>query len=238
MNNTGTKQPEILIDIRDIWKSFTSGGRKLEVLKGTSFHCDAGELLAVMGPSGCGKTTLLNLISGLDTVDRGEVLFRGRDLIPQAPGQWDSFRRQELGMIFQFNQLLPEFSALENTLLPTMIIGASPDDSEERARHLLGRLGLEDRLSHRPAQLSGGEQQRIAIARALMNGPSLILADEPTGSLDHESGMQVFKLLRNLQEEMGFSCLIVTHNRELAGLCDRIINLNNETGSEPVNSRR
>jgi len=226
-------QKKSLLSIQGVVKSFQSGTKKLVVLNGTTFDCGEGELLAVMGPSGCGKTTLLNLISGLDSVDQGKIIFQGKDLVPNRGTEWDQFRRNFLGMIFQFNQLLPEFSALENTVLPALI--KNPVTSEqheeitEHASHLLSRLGLNERLHHRPAQLSGGEQQRVAIARSLLNSPKLILADEPTGSLDFESGMKVFKMLRELQHEMGFTCLIVTHNRELAIMCDRIIALNKET---------
>ena len=229
MNNT-----EILLQVEQLWKSFHSGTRIIEVLRGINFECAAGELLAVMGPSGCGKTTLLNLISGLDRVDQGSLKYKGKELAGQRDEDWDEFRRHELGMIFQFNQLLPEFSALENTLLPALIASRSKlkslDSVQAKAEELLIKLGLQDRLNHRPSQLSGGEQQRVAIARSLMNSPKLILADEPTGSLDLESGFRVFEMLKTLQKEKGFSCLIVTHNRDLADMCDRIITLYHKTG--------
>ncbi|PIE91506.1 MAG: hypothetical protein CR997_00620 [Acidobacteria bacterium] len=222
-----------LLSIQNLWKSFQSGPKTLRVLKGVSFNCQKGELLAVMGPSGCGKTTLLNLISGLDTSDKGRIVFNGVDLVPNKDTEWDQFRCENLGMVFQFNQLLPEFTAMENVALPALIRDRKRSigdrDVQERAENLLSSLGLSERTHHRPAQLSGGEQQRVAIARALINSPSLLLADEPTGSLDQESGLRVFEMLRQLQQEMGFACLVVTHNRELAAMCDRIIALENET---------
>lgn len=222
-----SKQP--LLQLNGICKSFKSGPNTLQVLDSVDLTCHETELLAVMGPSGCGKTTLLNCISGLDRVDSGSLLFQGNDLVGQSATEWDQFRSSHLGMVFQFNQLLPEFTALENTLMPGLISqndhGGNMAALKTHAQELLDKLGLKERMDHRPAQLSGGEQQRVAIARSLMNRPNLILADEPTGSLDHEAGIRVFELLKKLQAEYGFACILVTHNRELARMCDRIKSL-------------
>jgi len=211
-----------LLEMRGVSKSFRSGSKRLEVLRQIDMTLQRGEIMAVVGPSGSGKTTLLNLIAGLDRLEAGEIRLNGRDLTGLNRDQWDAVRRDEIGFVFQFNQLLPEMTALENAMIPGLLTDRPKTEVAERARLLLERMDMGDRLDHFPAQLSGGEQQRTAIARALINSPSLVLADEPTGSLDGASGARVFALLESLQQELGISCLVVTHNRELAKMCARI----------------
>jgi len=223
---TEAKPP--LLELRGVSKSFVSGSKRLEVLCQIDMTLARGEITAVVGPSGSGKTTLLNLIAGLDRVDDGQIFLDGRCLTDLGDGDWDTVRRDELGFVFQFNQLLPEFTALENAMIPGLLTRRPKAEVEDRARHLLERMGLGARLDHLPAQLSGGEQQRTAIARALINSPKLLLADEPTGSLDAASGRVVFELLTGLREELKISCLMVTHNPALANLCARICELGSQ----------
>lgn len=214
-----------LLEVRDLVKAYHSGPRRLAVLSSLSFDVAKGELLAVVGRSGSGKTTLLNLIGGLDRPDAGSIIFGGQDLTGLNDSGWTQVRQHEIGFIFQFNQLLPEFSAIENTIIPGLIAGRSFSHCHAGARALLERIGLGDRLNHTPSQLSGGERQRVAIARALMNSPKLILADEPTGNLDSTSSDGIFALFRDLQDEFEVACILVTHNPELASRCDRILAL-------------
>ena len=210
------------LQLQQITKTYVSGPKRLEVLRQFDLEIDHGELGALVGRSGSGKTTLLNIIAGLDRPDSGSILLDGRDITKLDTAGWDHIRREELGIVFQFNQLLPEFTALENVILPGMLTEMDKDDLEKRARQLLERMEMDKRVDHRPSQLSGGEQQRVAIARALINGPRLLLADEPTGSLDLQSGEKVFQLLSELQNDLKISCLVVTHNPALANLCARI----------------
>jgi len=211
-----------LLKLEKVSKSFQAGSKRLAVLRHIDLELAPAEFLAIVGRSGSGKTTLLNLIAGLDRVDEGSIVLGEKELTRLNPSGWDVVRQCEIGFVFQFNQLLPEFSALENVMLPGLLARGDKATLKDRARHLLERMDMGDRSDHRPAQLSGGEQQRAAIARALINGPGLLLADEPTGSLDLESGQKVFDLLLELQKEMKISCLVVTHNPALANLCDRI----------------
>ncbi len=211
-----------LLELRGVCKSYRSGPKRLHVLRHFDLALDRGEFVAIMGRSGSGKTTLLNLIAGLDRVDEGAIALDGRELTSLDSAGWDRVRQREIGVVFQFNQLLPEFTALENVMLPGMLTSGDHGALESKAWDLLDRMGMGERADHRPAQLSGGEQQRAAIARALINGPKLLLADEPTGSLDLASGKLVFDLLLSLQRELGVSCLVATHNQGLADLCDRI----------------
>lgn len=210
------------LKLEHVSKSYLSGSKRLEVIRHFDLELERGEFLAIVGRSGSGKTTLLNLIGGLDRVDEGRIYLGDQELTRLGEREWDRLRQREIGFVFQFNQLLPEFTALENVMLPGMLTGEDAKILKERACDLLQRMEMEKRVDHRPAQLSGGEQQRVAIARALINGPKLLLADEPTGSLDWESGQRVFGLLSELQEELKISCLVVTHNRALADLCVRI----------------
>lgn len=211
-----------LLRIEKLTKTYQSGPKRLEVLRHFDLEIQESEMVAIMGRSGSGKTTLLNCIAGLDRIDRGKIFLDQRELTGLKSKEWDLVRQRDIGIVFQFNQLLPEFTALENVMMPGMLTQTDMGKLEEKARDLLGKMGMADRCDHRPAQMSGGEQQRTAIARSLINSPRLLLADEPTGSLDYASGLTVFNLLLSLQQELKISCLVVTHNPALAQLCARI----------------
>jgi len=219
-------------------RAYRQGPRRIEVLAGTSADINAGEAVALVGPSGAGKSTLLHIAGLLETPDSGRVIVNGRDCSGMNDSERTRVRRVEMGFIYQFHQLLPEFSALENVVMPQMIAGRSRKEAAVRARELLTALGLAARLDHRPAELSGGEQQRTAIARALANGPRLILADEPTGNLDPHTAEHVFDALIQLIHTTGVAALIATHNLELAGRMDRILRMEDgglvEVGRGPL----
>lgn len=221
-----------LLKLTGVTKTYQSGSKRLHVLRHIDLEVQEAELLAIIGRSGSGKTTLLNCIAGLDKVDEGSITLNGKELVGLNAAGWDTVRRDEIGFVFQFNNLLPEFSALENVMLPGMLRGGQRRELEEKARSLLSLMDMSERETHLPTQLSGGEQQRVAIARALINTPKLLLADEPTGSLDLESGQKVFDLLRQLQKDLKISCLVVTHNPALADLCARIHKLE-KSGPQP-----
>lgn len=206
-------------------RTFRQGPRRIEVLAGASADINAGEAVALVGPSGAGKSTLLHIAGLLETPDSGRVIVNGRDCSGMNDSERTRVRRVEMGFVYQFHQLLPEFSALENVVMPQMIAGRGRKAAAVRARELLTALGLAARLDHRPAELSGGEQQRTAIARALANGPRLILADEPTGNLDPHTAEHVFDALIQLIHSTGVAALIATHNLELAGRMDRILRM-------------
>lgn len=208
----------------EVVKSYVSGEETVHVLKGVSMELAGGEIAALMGPSGVGKSTLLHLAAGLDRPDSGSVEIDGADVAALKGAELDAFRRRTVGVVYQFHFLLPEFTALENVLLPAVVAGGGRR-SLERARELLAEVGLSHRERHVPSKLSGGEQQRAAIARALMNAPKVLLADEPTGNLDEESAAQVFGLLKELKARHGLTVLMATHNAALASQCDRIIRL-------------
>lgn len=215
---------ELLLEVSGLFKSYTSGSRALEVLQGLDLSVGAGEAVAIVGDSGVGKSTLLHLLGGLDRPDRGSVRFRGAELYGAEPADLALYRNRQVGLVFQFHHLLPEFTALENVEMP-FLIGRRGDEAAAAARPMLERLGLGGRLHHHPAELSGGEQQRVAIARAIAPGPSLLLADEPTGNLDPGTGAAVFALLRGLQAELGFALVLATHSERLARGCDRRLRL-------------
>jgi len=210
------------VSAHGLHKTYRDGERRVEVLQGVDLQVTAGEMVAVVGPSGSGKSTLLHLLGGLDRPDRGEVEIGGRDLAALAGDELADFRNRTIGFIFQFHQLLPDFTAEENVMLPLRIGGRSAARALERARALLAEVGLTDRLDHFPSELSGGERQRVALCRALALEPPLLLADEPTGNLDPASGERVFELLLALQERHGTTAVLVTHNPELARRCARI----------------
>jgi lipoprotein-releasing system ATP-binding protein len=214
-----------VLTLEGLKRSFRQGEREIVVLSGASAVVGVGEAVALVGPSGAGKSTLLHIAGLLESPDAGKVIIGGRDCAMLDDGERTRMRRAEIGFIYQFHQLLPEFSALENVVIPLMIMGKSRRAAEERARSLLGALGLGERLDHRPAQLSGGEQQRTAICRALANRPRLILADEPTGNLDPRTSETVFKELVGLFRSEGVAALIATHNLELASRMDRVLRL-------------
>jgi len=206
-------------------RAYTQGNRRIDVLKGTSASVSPGETVALLGPSGAGKSTLLHIAGLLERADSGQVLINGIDCAQLSDTEQTRMRRIEVGFVYQFHHLLPEFSALENVVLPQLILGASRDKAEARAKDLLGSLGLDERWDHRPAQLSGGEQQRVAIARAVANGPKVLLADEPTGNLDPPTAERVFEQLLKLVRQSGVAAVIATHNLDLAARMDRTLRL-------------
>jgi lipoprotein-releasing system ATP-binding protein len=219
------KMPPPLLAATSIHKSYPWGTGRLAVLRDLELEVGAGELVAISGASGSGKSTLLHLLGALDLPDAGAIAFHGRPLSGLADRELAAYRNRHVGFVFQFFHLLPEFSALENTFLPAMIGGASQAAASERARALLERVGLGERLEARPTLLSGGERQRVALARALVTSPDLLLADEPTGNLDAHTGSEIFSLLRELVRERGLSAVLATHNPELAAGCDRRLHL-------------
>jgi lipoprotein-releasing system ATP-binding protein len=212
-----------VLSLIDLKRTFHQGTRNINVLSGASIDVWPGQCVALVGPSGTGKSTLLHIAGLLETPDSGHVVIAGRDCAAMGDDDRTRVRRAEMGFIYQFHQLLPEFSALENVAIPQMILGRSRREGEDRARKLLTSLGLAERLDHRPAQLSGGEQQRTAICRALANRPRLILADEPTGNLDPQTSELVFHELIGLFRSEGVAALIATHNLELARRMDRVV---------------
>ena len=210
-----------MIRVKDIHKSFGS----LNVLKGVDLEIKKGEIVSIIGKSGAGKTTLLQIIGTLDKADSGTVVINGVDVSGLSDKELAEFRNKHIGFIFQFHQLLPEFNALENVMMPAMIAHMDWKEAEERATQLLTDLGLGERLTHKPNELSGGEKQRVAAARALMMMPDVILADEPSGSLDEENKRELHKLLKHMQEQYNQTIVIVTHDKELAEISDRVIEM-------------
>lgn len=210
-----------MIDIKNITKSFGS----LQVLKGIDLHIDKGEVVSIVGPSGAGKTTLLQIIGTLDRPDTGTVIVDGIDTSHLSTKKLSDFRNQHLGFVFQFHQLLPEFTAIENIMIPAYIAGVSHKQSKKRAEELLDFMGLSDRATHKPNELSGGEKQRVAVARALVNNPAVILADEPSGSLDTKNKEELHQLFFDLRDQFGQTFVIVTHDEGLASITDRTIHL-------------
>jgi lipoprotein-releasing system ATP-binding protein len=210
-----------MIRTSEITKSYGS----LRVLKGINLEINEKEVVSIVGASGAGKTTLLQIIGTLDRPDQGSVYYKGTDISRLNSKALASFRNNNIGFVFQFHQLLPEFTALENVCIPAYIAGKSKSESEKRASELLGFLNLTERLDHKPSELSGGEQQRVAVARALINNPSVILADEPSGNLDTDNKNELHKLFFRLRDTFGQTIVIVTHDRQLAGMSDRILQI-------------
>ena len=210
-----------MIEVKDIHKSFGT----LEVLKGVDLTVEKGEIVSIIGKSGAGKTTLLQIIGTLDKPNSGNVLIDGVDVFSLKEKELADFRNRHIGFIFQFHQLLPEFTTLENVMMPAMIARMPEQEAEQRAIQLLTELGLAERLTHKPNQLSGGEKQRVAAARAMMMSPNVILADEPSGSLDESNKKELHKLLLQMREQYGQTIIIVTHDKELAEISDRVIEI-------------
>lgn len=213
------------IEIKGLWKVFETVGGKVEALKGIDLNITHGETLAVVGVSGSGKSTLLHILGTLEHPSDGEVLYSGNNIFTQSDKDIAVFRNSEIGFVFQFHYLLAEFSALENVMMPCLIKGIDIDQAREMAVDILGKVGLEHRLEHRPGELSGGEQQRVAIARAVVLKPKVLLADEPTGNLDIETGESILELLLMLNGEYGITSILVTHNMEIANRLNRRIRL-------------
>ena len=211
----------MMIEVKNIRKSFGS----LEVLKGVDLTVEKGEIVSIIGKSGAGKTTLLQIIGTLDTPDSGSVLIDGIDVFALKEQELADFRNRHIGFIFQFHQLLPEFTTLENVMMPALIARIGEKEAEQRAVQLLTELGMAERLTHKPNQLSGGEKQRVAAARAMMMSPDVILADEPSGSLDESNKKELHKLLLQMREQYGQTIIIVTHDKELAEISDRVIEI-------------
>ena len=213
-----------VIEADDVWKVYQRGKTDVEALRGVSFRVREGEIVAIMGPSGCGKTTLLNIIGGLDTPTKGNIRVNEIELSSLGETKLTKFRRENIGFVFQFYNLLPSLSALENVQLPLIAQGISKKERLEKATEFLQAVGLNDRLYHKPGELSGGEQQRVAIARAIAVQPSIILADEPTGDLDSKTGEEIMELLRQINDQ-GQTVIVVTHDDMIAKTTDRIIQL-------------
>jgi len=216
---------EVVLEAIGLVKTFADVGRKIEVLRGVQLRVAKGDRVAIIGASGSGKTTLLQLLGGLDEPTTGEVRVAGESMSRASDVERGRLRNRALGFVYQFHHLLPEFTALENVAMPLLVRGLAPRDAAAAAQELLERVGLRERLEHRPGELSGGERQRTAVARALVTRPAAVLADEPTGNLDRETGEQVVRLMRELNQRTGTAFLVVTHNAEIAKTADRVVHI-------------
>jgi lipoprotein-releasing system ATP-binding protein len=214
-----------LVEVVDLAKSYRTPNGALAVLRGLSLRVARGEMVAIVGASGVGKSTLLHVLGGLDRAERGSVRLGGADIAAMSDPDLVAFRNRHVGFVFQFHHLLPEFTALENVMMPLRIARRPVAEARPRAEGLLARVGLSERLTHRPGMLSGGEQQRVAMARALAMAPSLLVADEPTGNLDEHTAEALHELLREMHRDAGLTSVIATHNARLAALCDRVLTL-------------
>lgn len=210
-----------VLKAEDLWKVFRGNKKRIEVLKGLDFEAAGGEVVAVLGESGAGKSTLLHLLGTLDRPDRGRVLIKGKDPLKCSAKELDMIRNRDIGFIFQFHYLLPEFDALENVMMPAILNGTDRVDARPKAEELLKDVGLENRLTHKPTELSGGEQQRVAVARALMNEPAIVLADEPSGNLDDRNSMILHRLITQLSRSKNQTFVVVTHKKEILKGADR-----------------
>lgn len=219
----GSKPP--IIEARDVSKTYDTGAITVEALTDVDLVVRRGEMVAVMGPSGCGKTTLLNCLSGLDTIDTGEILIAGVDLSKLSDNKRTEFRARQMGFIFQFYNLLPVLSAVENVELPLLVSGVRPHEARERAMAALEQVALAEWAEHRPAELSGGQRQRVTIARALVNDPAIVWGDEPTGDLDSQNAAEIMALMRELNQRNDQTFVLVTHDHSVGGACDRIIHM-------------
>ena len=206
-------------------KVYREAQLETEVLKDVGFSINAGELVGIVGASGSGKSTLLHLLGALDQPTAGDVFFKGQKLNAMSANKQAKIRNQEIGFVYQFHHLLADFSAVENVAMPLLIGGVPSDKARSQAESMLEQVGLQHRLEHRPSELSGGERQRVAIARAIVNSPALVLADEPTGNLDHKTAIEIYELMRKLNKESGTAFLVVTHDNELAGKLDRCMHM-------------
>jgi len=225
MTNAAPANADAIIEVADLVKNYDSGVVQVQALRGVSLSVRRGEMVAVMGPSGCGKTTLLNCLSGIDDVTSGRVFIEGTDISTLDDNTKTSYRARRMGFIFQFYNLLPVLTAVENVELPLLVSGTPPKESRQRAIEALRRVGLEDWAQHKPGQLSGGQRQRVTIARALVNQPAIVWADEPTGDLDSATADDIMALMRQLNREQALTFVIVTHDAGIAARCHRIIHM-------------
>ncbi len=227
MNNSNSQELAVpcLLDAVDLHKSYKTSKQVLNVLSGTHLKLNTGEMLGVIGASGVGKSTLLHVLGGLDRPESGKVLFRGEDIFAKGNGYLDKFRNQSVGFVFQFFNLLSDFTALENAMFPALIARVDEKEARDRAEQLLVQMGLKDRLLHKPSELSGGESQRVALARGLINKPDLLLADEPTGNLDKKASDSLIELIQSLNSEHQQTVVIVTHSQRIASKMERVMEL-------------
>ena len=227
MNNSNSQELAVpcLLDAVDLHKSYKTSKQVLNVLSGTHLKLNTGEMLGVIGASGVGKSTLLHVLGGLDRPESGKVFFRGEDICAKGNGYLDKFRNQSVGFVFQFFNLLSDFTALENAMFPALIARVDEKEARDRAEQLLVQMGLKDRLLHKPSELSGGESQRVALARGLINKPDLLLADEPTGNLDKKASDSLIELIQSLNSEHQQTVVIVTHSQRIASKMDRVMEL-------------
>jgi lipoprotein-releasing system ATP-binding protein len=228
---------EAILRCVSLRKSFGPEGRRVEVLRGLNLDVWRGEMVAILGESGTGKTTLLHLVGAIDRPDEGSILFRGRDMASAGAQERATYRNRDLGFVFQFHHLLPEFSAVENAMMPLLIRGEGRPRARQRALVLLQELGLAECADRRPTELSGGEQQRVAVARAIVGGPALLLADEPTGNLDERNAEAVLSLLTDLHRRRGMTTVFVTHSARLASKCSRVLRMEHGSLTDPAGSR-
>lgn len=231
-----TMPHEPIITARNVHKIFRTGKIEVHALRGVDVSVERGEMVAVMGPSGCGKTTLLNCLSGLDNIDEGEIAIEGEDLRQMSDRRRTAYRAKRMGFVFQTYNLLPVITAVENVELPLLVSGVSPAEARRRAATALDQVGLSDRLHHRPAELSGGQRQRVTIARALVNEPAIVWADEPTGNLDSKSAQDIVELMRSLNASHNQTFVVVTHDPSIGAQCDRLVRMQDGliTGDEDV----
>ena len=225
MNNAESTNQKTLVEVTGVNKSYKTKREIIHVLNETDLKLFSGEILGIVGASGVGKSTLLHVLGGLDKPEDGEVLFTGKNIYRQGNSFLDKFRNIHIGFVFQFFNLLPDFTAFENTMFPALIQNENKSAAKERAEYLLNEVGLKNRMSHKPGELSGGESQRVALARGLMNQPDILLADEPTGNLDAHASDQLIELIRKLNKELNQTFVLVTHSQRVAGQLDRVLEL-------------